>query len=33
MAADAARAEYERRKRTGYNPLERINLKQFLEGD
>ena len=31
-AADAARAEYERRKRTGYNPLERINLKQFLEG-
>jgi len=32
-AADAARAEYERRKRTGYNPLEHINLKKFLEGE
>lgn len=31
--AAAARAEYERRKRTGYNPLEHINLKQFLEGE
>lgn len=29
-AADAARAEYERRKRTGYNPLEHINLSKFI---
>ena len=32
-AADAARAEYERRKRTGYNPLEHINLNKFLNGE
>ena len=31
-AADAARAEYERRKKTGYNPLEHINLNKFLNG-
>lgn len=32
-AAAAARAEYERRKRTGYNPLDHINLNKFLGGE